>query len=514
MQHAAVADLLVHLGFIEVDRAARFGLGAEQRRAGIGEQRGRVRAVVRKHRDAGGDAGAQRPAVDLEFARHRFRELLAQRLAGLGLLAVDDQAELVAGQARHDAAARGDLQPPRHLDQELVAARVSEHVVDFLQAIEIDAQHGEFLAGAGAGLDHLGQRLQERGAVRQVGEAVVIGHMRHARFGLAAVGDVLVGLDQILRIAGLVQHRHAPRQEQPQAVLGRDRMLLGQQAALLDGRGVARDDQLGLALIEDVGGRQPDHLLAPAVEDLFRAAVGEQIASVADALDDQRHRDVVDHELEEFLGVLQLLRQRAPLGDVVEQRDQEFRAAVFVARDDAVGGEHAPLAAALDQQLAAVMAVLRQQRGLVGRLDIGRGLGLEDLVGAAADDVVAREAGEALERLVGEDVAAVVDALGGDADRHVVEHQFQELLGRGELPRQLALIGGILMGCDRAAVRQPEMLDQDRPAVRQFGDQSFRTLSRAHRTRRRCSRACRARVRSSSSCLPVMPGGRSERCRP
>ena len=117
-------------------------------------------------------------------------------------------------------------------------------------------QHREFLVGACAGLDHLRQRLQERRAVRQVGQAVVIGHVRHPRLGLAAVGDVLVGLDQILRLAGIVEHGHAAGQEQPQAVLGADRVLFGEQAALLDRRLVARDDQLGLSRIEDIRGGQ------------------------------------------------------------------------------------------------------------------------------------------------------------------------------------------------------------------------------------------------------------------
>ena len=57
--------------------------------------------------------------------------------------------------------------------------------------------------------------------------AVVIGHMRHARFGLAAIGDVFVGLDQILRLAGFVEHGDAPGQEQAQAVFGLDRMFFG-----------------------------------------------------------------------------------------------------------------------------------------------------------------------------------------------------------------------------------------------------------------------------------------------
>ena len=48
VQHAAVADLLVHLRLENADRAARFLLGAEQRRAGIGQQR-----CARRRRYAG-----------------------------------------------------------------------------------------------------------------------------------------------------------------------------------------------------------------------------------------------------------------------------------------------------------------------------------------------------------------------------------------------------------------------------------------------------------------------------
>ncbi len=319
---------------------------------------------MRKYRDAGGDAGAHRLAVDHEFVRQRLRELFGERPARLRLLAVDDQAELVAGQPGHHAATGAGLDAARDLDQELVAHRMAEHVVDFLQAVEVDAQHREFLVGAGAGLDHLRQRLQEGGAVRQVGQAVMIGHVRHPRFGLAAVGDVLVGLDQVLRLAGLVEHGHAAGQEQPQPVLGGDRVLFGEQAALLDRGLVARDDQLGFARIEDVGGGQAGGILAAAIENGLGAAVGEQIPPVADALHDQRHRDVVDHQFEEFLGAFQLARQRPPVGDVVEQVDQEFRLVVLVTGDHAVGGDHTLLVAPLDEVFAAVMAFRRRSAPL------------------------------------------------------------------------------------------------------------------------------------------------------
>ena len=306
----------------------------------------------------------------------------------------------------------------------------------------------------------------------------MIGHVRHPRFGLAAVGDVLVGLDQILRLAGLVENRHAAGQEQPQPVLGGDRVLFGEQAALLDRGLVARDDQLGFARIEDVGGGQAGGILAAAIENGLGAAVGEQIPPVADALHDQRHRDVVDHQFEELLGVFELARQRPPIGDVVEQRDQEFRLVVLVARNHAVGGENALVVAPFDDVFAAVIAFRRRQRRLVRRLDALRGFGPEDLLGALADDVVAGEAREALERAVDEDIAAVLDVLGGDADRNVVEHRFQKFGGRCQFARQLALLRAILMRADRPAIGQAEDLRKHRSPVRQFGDDAFRAAGK------------------------------------
>ena len=125
---------------------------------------------------------------------------------------------------------------------------MAEHIVDFRQTVEIDRQDGELLFRFAASLDHLRQRLQECGAVRQIGQPVVIGHMGHARLGLTTVGDILVGLDQILRRAGVIEHGHAARQEQPEAILGADRVLLGERPRFLSRRLVPRHDELGFAL--------------------------------------------------------------------------------------------------------------------------------------------------------------------------------------------------------------------------------------------------------------------------
>ncbi len=96
MQYAAIANLLIHFRVVDADGAARCRLGAEQGRAGVDQQRRGVCAVVREYRDAGGDPGAHRFAVDLELVGQRFGKLFGQRHAGVGLRAVDDQSELVA----------------------------------------------------------------------------------------------------------------------------------------------------------------------------------------------------------------------------------------------------------------------------------------------------------------------------------------------------------------------------------------------------------------------------------
>src|ERR1700754_1363254 len=47
-------------------------------------------------------------------------------------------------------------------------------------------------------------------------------------------------------------------------------------------------------------------VLAPAVEDGFGAAIGEEIMSIADALDDQRDRNVIDDQFKKLLGIFEL----------------------------------------------------------------------------------------------------------------------------------------------------------------------------------------------------------------
>jgi hypothetical protein len=73
-----------------------------------------------------------------------------QHDARSGLLAVDDQADLVAGQQRHDGAARGYLNSVHHLDRSLSPVAWPNTSLS-LQIVAIDAKHGKLTASAGTG---------------------------------------------------------------------------------------------------------------------------------------------------------------------------------------------------------------------------------------------------------------------------------------------------------------------------------------------------------------------------
>ena len=93
---------------------------------------------------------AQLLAVDVELLGDRGQQPLGQRLGGRRLLAVGrDDGELVAAEPRQERAADRRLQAPRHLAQQAVADGVAEHVVDLLEAVEVERHQRERAAVLG-----------------------------------------------------------------------------------------------------------------------------------------------------------------------------------------------------------------------------------------------------------------------------------------------------------------------------------------------------------------------------
>ena len=97
------------------------------------------------------------------------------------------------------------LQAPRHRLQQVVADRMTERVVDVLEVVEIEAQHGDLLVALHAAQSLL-QLLPEQHAVRQVGQRIVPRHVRDLRLGLPPFGDVLERRDPAAARHGLIDH--------------------------------------------------------------------------------------------------------------------------------------------------------------------------------------------------------------------------------------------------------------------------------------------------------------------
>jgi hypothetical protein len=96
-------------------------------------------------------------------------------LLGAAALALDEPGELVAAEPRHQPGTGARRQAPGDRDQHLVARRVAEHVIDLLEAIDVEDDRDQ---RAPIGVrDQLGSALVERAPVGEPGQGVMAGGM-------------------------------------------------------------------------------------------------------------------------------------------------------------------------------------------------------------------------------------------------------------------------------------------------------------------------------------------------
>jgi len=82
--------------------------------------------------------------------------------------------EFVAAEPRHDIVEpHRAAQPGRYLEQQRVARRVAERIVDLLEAVEIEHQDSDAGVGAASAMQRLADAVVEERAVREPGERVV-----------------------------------------------------------------------------------------------------------------------------------------------------------------------------------------------------------------------------------------------------------------------------------------------------------------------------------------------------
>ncbi len=98
---------------------------------------------------------------------------------------IGDQYELIAAGARQRVALAQDAaQAVGHFFQQFIAAVMAERIVDHLEAVQIDHQHGD-TAFAPLGIrDRLRQAVVEQQTIRQLGERIVRREMLQAGVGI------------------------------------------------------------------------------------------------------------------------------------------------------------------------------------------------------------------------------------------------------------------------------------------------------------------------------------------
>jgi len=184
-----------------------------ERGVDLAQQQRRIRAlrvVARAERDADAGAHLRLVPVQQEGRRDGGADPLGHVLGLLRLgQPLEQNREFVAPEpGQRVAVARAMADAHRHHPQEFIAGRMAERVVDILEVVEVEEQHGDepVLGGRGgpvvlqSGLaaqarQGVLQTLGEQGAVGQSGKGVVVRHVADARLHPASLGDVLEGGD-------------------------------------------------------------------------------------------------------------------------------------------------------------------------------------------------------------------------------------------------------------------------------------------------------------------------------
>jgi hypothetical protein len=200
----------VHCGF--VDRVAAFALRLGRVHGGVcvAEQQVRVLAADRETDPdrGGGPAGVSRHL-------HRVTQCVEHSLGDQEdslRVRLDDDRELVAPQAGHGVApADHAAQPLGHLDEQRVAHRVTEAVVDGLEAVEVEHKYRGYRGAPIHLRQGLADAVGEHGAVGQAGQWVVQGEVLELATGVlelcCAFGDpgFEVGVERAELLAEHVQ---------------------------------------------------------------------------------------------------------------------------------------------------------------------------------------------------------------------------------------------------------------------------------------------------------------------
>src|SRR5205823_2390500 len=137
-------ELPVHIGFEEANGSAALALGTVERGVGVAQQCRLFDAVRREYRDPNADAHAQAMSADVDLVGNRGEQLFAQRrYCDRSDTQGRDDIELITAEARQKGFPRDAFEACRNLAQQRVARRMTEDVVDLLEAVDVDTHDRE-----------------------------------------------------------------------------------------------------------------------------------------------------------------------------------------------------------------------------------------------------------------------------------------------------------------------------------------------------------------------------------
>ena len=299
-------------------------LGLVHRAVGGAQELLDVAHALAADRDADAGRDPQRLARQVEARLERRQDALGGLDRVADVRALEQDPELVAAEPRDRVGgAHAGHEPLGHELQQLVAGRVPEPVVDGLEVVEVDEQHGHLGGAARTAAERVLGAVVEQRAVGEPGELVVEGAV--AQLLLEALAGVVVahGQDEPVdaRVGDQVRGHGG---DVPEGAVGIDHPPLGLRrfAVRLVGHGGQQDgDAAASSGCTRSSSRSPE----PTLEGVGRAGHGPQPA--AGVKDQDQVRRVLDDRLQPVAALLGQLLQRhrvlhpsTPL--VREQRQQ------------------------------------------------------------------------------------------------------------------------------------------------------------------------------------------------
>jgi hypothetical protein len=178
LERVSLPDAPIHLWIEETRYMPSVGLGPIKRGIGIGLERQGIAPILRIGGRADAETNGDFLASNLKVLHARFKQAIGKRFCGGWLLARrQDEGKFIAADARDESSLGRSFKTPGDCAQEIIADRVSEDVVGFLEMIEVDGQHREVRTIRLGAIERFRDPECEDGTVRQIRQCIVMGEM-------------------------------------------------------------------------------------------------------------------------------------------------------------------------------------------------------------------------------------------------------------------------------------------------------------------------------------------------